>query len=216
MMKKVGIADVEKRYNQYPHEFSGGMLQRALIAMALVCKPKLLIADEPTTALDVTIQAQILELMKQLQAELNMSILFITHDLGSVAKMCNRVAVMYLGKIVELATVEEIYKNPQHPYTKGLIGSVHKIGSKKQDKLFSIEGTVPLALNLPKGCSFYERCHSRIDGVCNTKEPEITNIGQGHLLSCCAYQKEAEKAQASELNVSNGNRTGGNGGEKNE
>ena len=117
MMKMVGIANAEKRYDQYPHEFSGGMLQRALIAMALVCRPRLLIADEPTTALDVTIQAQILELMQSLQKELGMAILFITHDLGTVAKMCDRVAVMYLGKIVETGTAAEIYKNPQHPYT---------------------------------------------------------------------------------------------------
>lgn len=186
MMRKVGIANVEKRYNQYPHEFSGGMLQRALIAMALVCKPKLLLADEPTTALDVTIQAQILELMKELQKELGMSILFITHDLGTVAKMCDRVAVMYLGKIVETAPVEEIFQNPQHPYTKGLIGSVHKIGAKKAERLFSIEGTVPLAVNLPEGCGFYERCGERIDGVCNVKNPELTGIGKDHSVSCFA------------------------------
>jgi peptide/nickel transport system ATP-binding protein len=186
MMKKVGIANAEKRYDQYPHEFSGGMLQRALIAMALVCKPKLLIADEPTTALDVTIQAQILDLMKSLQGEFGMSILFITHDLGTVAKMCDRVAVMYLGKIVETASVEEIYKNPKHPYTKGLMGSVHKIASKKQERLFAIEGTVPMAFNLPKGCGFYDRCQERIDGVCNKENPELLDIGDGHLLSCFA------------------------------
>lgn len=186
MMKKVGIANAEKRYDQYPHEFSGGMLQRALIAMALVCNPKLLIADEPTTALDVTIQAQILELMKELQKDLNMAILFITHDLGTVAAMCDRVAVMYLGKIVEIAPVKDIYANPQHPYTKGLIGSVHKIGTKKEERLFSIEGTVPLALNLPPGCGFYERCYNRIDGVCNVKEPELTEISDGHAVACHA------------------------------
>ncbi|MGF7142067.1 peptide/nickel transport system ATP-binding protein [Anaerotaenia torta] len=186
IMKKVGIANAEKRYNQYPHEFSGGMLQRALIAMALVCKPKLLIADEPTTALDVTIQAQILELMKELQKEFGMSILFITHDLGTVSKMCDRVAVMYLGKIVETAPIDELYENPQHPYTKGLIGSVHKIGTKKTEKLFSIEGTVPLAMNLPPGCGFYDRCSERIEGVCNKREPVLTNAGNQHEVSCFA------------------------------
>ena len=186
MMKKVGIANAEKRYDQYPHEFSGGMLQRALIAMALVCNPKLLIADEPTTALDVTIQAQILELMKELQKDLNMAILFITHDLGTVAAMCDRVAVMYLGKIVEIAPVKDIYANPMHPYTQGLIGSVHKIGTKKQERLFSIEGTVPLALNLPPGCGFYDRCHKRIEGVCNVKEPELTEMSDGHMVACHA------------------------------
>ena len=186
VMKKVGIANAEKRYDQYPHEFSGGMLQRALIAMALVCNPKLLIADEPTTALDVTIQAQILELMKELQKDFGMSILFITHDLGTVARMCDRVAVMYLGRIVESATALEIFKNPQHPYTKGLIGSVHKIGTKNQEKLFSIEGTVPLALNLPAGCGFYERCTQRIEGVCNAYDPTLVQVGQDHQVACFA------------------------------
>ena len=186
VMRKVGIANAEKRYDQYPHEFSGGMLQRALIAMALVCNPKLLIADEPTTALDVTIQAQILELMKELQKSFGMSILFITHDLGTVARMCDRVAVMYLGRIVESAPVEEIYKNPQHPYTQGLIGSVHKIGTKGQDRLFSIEGTVPLALNLPAGCGFYDRCHKRIEGVCNVYDPTLVDVGNDHKIACFA------------------------------
>ena len=184
MMKKVGIANAEKRYDQYPHEFSGGMLQRALIAMALVCNPDLLIADEPTTALDVTIQAQILELMKSLQKEIGMSILFITHDLGIVAKVCDTVAVMYLGKIVEKAPVHEIFKNPKHPYTQGLIGSVHKIGGPKNEKLFSIEGTVPVALNLPAGCGFYDRCTKCIKGKCNVEEPELRKISENHIVSC--------------------------------
>lgn len=183
MMDRVGIADAEKRFQQYPHEFSGGMLQRALIAMSLVCNPKLLIADEPTTALDVTIQAQILELMKELQKEFKMSILYITHDLGTVAKMCDKVAVMYLGRIVEYATVMEIFKNPVHPYTKGLIGSVHTIGSSKE-KLFSIEGTVPLAMNLPDRCSFYDRCKSRDDNLCLAKEPCLKKIGEEHYVAC--------------------------------
>jgi peptide/nickel transport system ATP-binding protein len=195
VMKKVGIANAEKRYNQYPHEFSGGMLQRALIAMALVCNPKLLIADEPTTALDVTIQAQILELMQELQKDFGMSILFITHDLGVVAKMCDRVAVMYLGKIVESADAREIYANPQHPYTRGLIGSVHKIGSKKDEKLFSIEGTVPLAMNLPKACGFYDRCDARIEGLCNRAEPELVEVAPGHKIACFNCPHEACKAQ---------------------
>ena len=195
VMKKVGIANAEKRYDQYPHEFSGGMLQRALIAMALVCNPKLLIADEPTTALDVTIQAQILELMKELQKDFGMSILFITHDLGTVARMCDRVAVMYLGKIVETASAVEIFKNPQHPYTRGLIGSVHKIGTKGQEKLFSIEGTVPVAMNLPKRCGFYDRCDKRIEGVCDVREPELVSCGEGHQVACfaCTGCPQAEK-----------------------
>ena len=192
MMKLVGIANAEKRYDQYPHEFSGGMLQRALIAMALVCKPRLLIADEPTTALDVTIQAQILELMQELQKELRMAILFITHDLGTVAKMCDRVAVMYLGKIVETVTAKEIYKNPQHPYTRGLMGSVHKTGSLKADRLYSIEGTVPLALNLKPGCGFYDRCDARIEGVCDKVDPESVCLGGTHCVACHRCKKEVE------------------------
>lgn len=195
VMRKVGIANVGKRYNQYPHEFSGGMLQRALIAMALVCNPKMLIADEPTTALDVTIQAQILELMKSLQKDFNTAILFITHDLGVVAKMCDRVAVMYLGKIVESADTETIYANPQHPYTKGLIGSVHKIGGNRDERLFSIEGTVPLAMNLPSQCGFYDRCTVAIDGLCNKIEPELVEIEPGHKVACFACENEVCKAE---------------------
>ncbi len=190
MMRKVGIANAEKRYNQYPHEFSGGMLQRALIAMALVCNPALLIADEPTTALDVTIQAQILELMKEMQKEFNMAILFITHDLGVVAKMCDRVAVMYLGKVVESGSAERIYADPEHPYTRGLIGSVHKIGGRKDERLFSIEGTVPLAMNLPKACGFYDRCDARIEGLCDKADPELVEIEPGHQIACFACQNE--------------------------
>lgn len=195
MLERVGIPDARKRYHQYPHEFSGGMLQRALIAMALVCNPKLLIADEPTTALDVTVQAQILELMKGLQKDFDTSILFITHDLGVVAKMCDRVAVMYLGKIVESADAKEIYANPQHPYTRGLIGSVHKIGSKKQDRLFSIEGTVPLAMNLPKACGFYDRCDARIEGLCDKADPELIEVAPGHKIACFNCPHEACKAE---------------------
>ena len=182
-MSKVGIANPEKRYNQYPHEFSGGMLQRALIAMALVCNPRLLIADEPTTALDVTIQAQILELMKELQKEYKMAILFITHDLGTVARICDRVAVMYLGRIVEIGTVMDIFKNPLHPYTRGLLGSVHKIGGGK-GRLFSIEGTVPLAMNLENRCGFYDRCTYCDKDKCNQVDPELREVEEGHFVAC--------------------------------
>ena len=199
VMRKVGIANVEKRYDQYPHEFSGGMLQRALIAMALVCNPKLLIADEPTTALDVTIQAQILELMKSLQKDFGTAILFITHDLGVVAKMCDRVAVMYLGKIVESADATEIYANPQHPYTRGLIGSVHKIGSKKTDRLFSIEGTVPLAMDLPEACGFYDRCDARIEGLCDRADPELVEVAPGHKIACFNCPHEACQKHRAEV-----------------
>ena len=195
VMKKVGIANAEKRYNQYPHEFSGGMLQRAMISMALVCNPKILIADEPTTALDVTIQAQILELMKEMQKDFNMGILFITHDLGVVAKMCDRVNVMYLGRIVESGTTEKIYEDPEHPYTRGLMGSVHKIGQKKAERLFSIEGTVPLAMNLPRACGFYERCDARIEGLCDRAEPELVEVAPEHCVACFACQHPACQTQ---------------------
>ena len=201
VMKKVGIANAEKRYDQYPHEFSGGMLQRAMISMALVCNPSILIADEPTTALDVTIQAQILELMKEMQKDFNMGILFITHDLGVVARMCDRVHVMYLGRIVESGPTGTIYADPEHPYTRGLMGSVHKIGSRKQDRLFSIDGTVPLAMNLPKACGFYDRCDARIEGLCDKAEPELVEIAPDHKVACfaCKYEacrKAREKAEA--------------------
>ena len=194
MMKKVGIANAEKRYDQYPHEFSGGMLQRAMITMALVCHPKILIADEPTTALDVTIQAQILELMQTMQKDSDMGILFITHDLGVVARMCDRVNVMYLGKIVESGPSEIIYANPEHPYTNGLMHSVHKIGSRKQDRLYSIEGTVPLAMNLKPQCGFYERCDRRIEGLCDCAEPDLVEIEPDHRVACFACNNEACKA----------------------
>jgi peptide/nickel transport system ATP-binding protein len=189
MMERVGITDADKRFEQHPHEFSGGMLQRALIATSLVCNPRLLIADEPTTALDVTIQAQILELMKELQKEYNMSILYITHDLGTVARMCDKVAVMYLGKIVEFASVYDIFESPRHPYTKGLIGSVHKIGGSK-DKLFSIDGTVPLAMNLEDRCGFYDRCISREEGLCSGCEPSLKEISDGHYVACYVAEKQ--------------------------
>lgn len=183
MMRQVEITNAEKRYGQYPHEFSGGMLQRALIALALICGPSLLIADEPTTALDVTIQAQILSLLGTLQKELGMAILYITHDLGTVAQICDRVAVMYLGRIVEVAAVDEIFRNPIHPYTRGLIGSVHKIGGGRE-RLFSIRGSVPVAMNLPDRCSFYDRCDHCI-GACDGSEPPLVDVGQDHFVACC-------------------------------
>lgn len=183
VMKQVGIANPEKRYNQYPHEFSGGMLQRALIAMALSCQPRLLIADEPTTALDVTIQAQILDLLGELQKRSQMAILYITHDLGTVAQICDRVAVMYLGRIVELGTVHDIYTNPQHPYTKGLLGSVHRIGGGRE-RLYSIDGAVPLAMNLADRCGFKDRCTRCGEAGCNAPEPRLSQVGDGHYVAC--------------------------------
>ncbi|WP_284646133.1 ABC transporter ATP-binding protein [Paenibacillus silviterrae] len=189
MLRKVGISDEEKRFEQFPHEFSGGMRQRAMIAMSLSCNPELLIADEPTTALDVTIQAQVLELMKELQKEFGMAILLVTHDLGIIAEMCDEVAVMYLGKIVEQAPVKEIFNNPKHPYTKGLLHSMPKLG-RKNKRLESIEGTVPLALNMPPMCGFYDRCKDRIPGLCDKKAVPLTQIESDHTVRCFLYNEE--------------------------
>ncbi|EFU42093.1 oligopeptide/dipeptide ABC transporter, ATPase subunit [Paenibacillus vortex V453] len=158
MLKLVGIKNAEERFNQYPHEFSGGMRQRAMIAIALACKPTLLIADEPTTALDVTIQAQIMDVMKEMQERLGTSIILITHDLGVVAGMCDRVIVMYAGEVVETGTKWEIFKNPQHPYTKGLLRSMPRLDQKKDEPLIPIIGTPPDLIKPPVGCPFAARC----------------------------------------------------------
>lgn len=182
LLKLVGIPHPEQRAKQYPHEFSGGMRQRAMIAMALACGPKLLIADEPTTALDVTIQAQIINLMKQLQQQLGMAIILITHDLGVVAGMCSRVVVMYAGQVVETGPVREIYYRPQHPYTKGLLNSVPKIG-KERKPLTSIPGTPPDLLKPPVGCAFAPRC-SQAMKVCWQVSPEEVEVSEGHKTRC--------------------------------
>ncbi|MBP1966487.1 ABC transporter ATP-binding protein [Paenibacillus aceris] len=193
MLSKVGISDQEKRFDQFPHEFSGGMRQRAMISMALSCNPELLIADEPTTALDVTIQAQVLELMKGLQREFGMAILLVTHDLGIIAEMCDEVAVMYLGKIVEQSTVKEIFNNPKHPYTKGLLKSMPKLSGNRHTRLESIEGTVPMAMNMPPMCGFYERCTERVEGVCNKQAVPKTHISDHHMVRCFLYKAEGEE-----------------------
>jgi peptide/nickel transport system ATP-binding protein len=190
MLSKVGISDQEKRFDQYPHEFSGGMRQRAMISMALSCNPELLIADEPTTALDVTIQAQVLELMKRLQQEFGMAILLVTHDLGIIAEMCDEVAVMYLGKIVEQAPMKEIFRNPKHPYTKGLLRSMPRLGGNKTKRLESIEGSVPVPVNMPPMCGFYERCKDRIEGVCNMRSVPATQISGSHTVRCFLYSDQ--------------------------
>ncbi len=184
MLKKVGIANPEKRIDQYPHEFSGGMLQRALIAMMLCLNPTLLIADEPTTALDVTIQAQILELMLKLQREFGMSILFITHDLGVVANICDHVAVMYLGEIVEYGTTKQIFHHPQHPYTKGLLSSLPKMDQSREEKLFVIDGVVPLPVNMKPCCGFHERCGECMPGKCDRQNVEQVTVEKDHTVRC--------------------------------
>jgi oligopeptide transport system ATP-binding protein len=194
MLKLVGIPNPEKRVNQYPHEFSGGMRQRAMIAIALACKPKLLIADEPTTALDVTIQAQILDLMKELKSKLDTSIILITHDLGVVAGMAERIIVMYAGKIVESGTVDEIFYNPKHPYTWGLLKSVPRLDAENKEELIPIIGTPPDLFAPPVGCAFAARCVYSME-VCYECQPEETVDENGHLVSCFLQHPLSEKVE---------------------
>ena len=183
MLELVGINNVEKRMKQYPHEFSGGMRQRVMIAMGLICHPKLLIADEPTTALDVTIQAQILELMKNLQKKTHMGIIFITHNLGVVAEICDKVSVMYAGKIVEQGPVNDIFYQPSHPYTLGLLRSMPRVDAEEHERLIPIEGTPVDMLNPPEGCPFAPRCESCMK-ICLQKMPPYVEIGEGHRSAC--------------------------------
>ena len=183
VLHDVGIPMPEKRIDQYPHEFSGGMRQRVLIAMALACSPKLLIADEPTTALDVTIQAQILKLLKDLKESNNMSVILITHDLGVVASLCNRVEVMYGGLIMEEGLIEEIFYEPKHPYTKALLNSIPKIEGDEKVRLKPINGSAPSLLDPPKGCPFAERCEFAIE-KCFDKMPEYKSFSNSHKAMC--------------------------------
>ena len=193
MLKLVGIPSPEKRIDQYPHEFSGGMRQRAMIAMALSCEPKLLIADEPTTALDVTIQAQILELMKDLKDRLNTSIILITHDLGVVADVCTRIIVMYGGLIMEEGTTEEIFYKPQHPYTLGLMRSIPKMSDKEnKERLIPIDGTPPDLLKPPAGCPFAPRCDHAMK-ICMTQMPDYTKSSDTHRAACWLLHPDAPK-----------------------
>ena len=189
LLTLVGINEPEKRLKQYLHQLSGGMRQRVMIAIALACEPKLLIADEPTTALDVTIQAQILELMMELKKKIGMSIIMITHDLGIVASICKKIAVMYAGKIVEYGTVDEIFYNPRHEYTKGLLNSIPKLTEKEHKRLVTIEGTPVDLLDPPKGCPFAPRCDNCMR-VCINNMPEYTQINDDHYSACWLLQKE--------------------------
>ena len=186
ILRQVGMPNPEAILYAYPHNLSGGMRQRAMIAMALSCNPRVLIADEPTTALDVTLQAQVLELMRTMKSALDMSIIFITHDLGVVAEMADRVVVIYLGKVMEIATVDDLFHDPKHPYTKALIQSVPKTYGPIE-QLVPIEGTVPSPLEMPKGCKFHTRCPDFMPGLCDRKEPEITEVGEGHQVACFLY-----------------------------
>ncbi len=192
LLEKVRIPSPEQRIDQYPHEMSGGMKQRVMIAMALACKPDLLIADEPTTALDVTIQAQILDLLKNLQEEMGMAILLITHNLGVVAQFSRDVIVMYASKIAERASVEQLFKNPSHPYTKALLNSLPRPGERGK-RLESIKGTVPSPLQYPKGCHFSTRCLDVLS-QCAEQSPPLVQIGPGHETSCWLYEEAPQGA----------------------
>lgn len=186
ILRLTGIPSPEARVNEYPHQLSGGMQQRVMIAMALACEPKLLIADEPTTALDVTIQAQILELIVEMNQKLGMGVLFITHDLGVVSEVCTSVKVMYLGQIVEETTTERLFEMPLHPYTQGLIKSIPKLEGSRHDKLHVIEGTVPSFANIPLGCSFSTRCPFA-DEKCRNEEPTMEKVTADHSVKCWHY-----------------------------
>lgn len=189
MLKMAGIQMPEQRVDCYPHELSGGMRQRIMIAMALSCTPKLLIADEPTTALDPTIQAQILDLIRKLRQEIGMSVMYITHDLGVVAETCDRVMVMYAGKIVEKATVNQLFKNPAHPYTQGLLKAVPRLNAKKE-RLYAIEGMVPHFAEMPAGCSFHPRC-PYAQQQCIERRPMLRQVGREHYAGCWKVQEQA-------------------------
>ncbi len=183
----VGIPNPTERMQSFPYRLSGGQCQRAMIAMALSTKPRMLIADEPTTALDVTTQAQILNLLQQLQAEQGMAMIFITHDLGVIAEVADEVAVMYLGRIVEKAPVKELFNNPKHPYTQALLTSIPSIDAQPRERLPSISGSIPHPQNRPAGCPFHPRCPSFMPGVCDQKEPQLADVGVNHTASCFLY-----------------------------
>lgn len=189
MLKKVQIPNAEERAKQYPHQFSGGMRQRAMIAMALSCNPKLLIADEPTTALDVTIQAQIIDLLAEVRKEIDTAIILITHDLGVVASLADRIAVMYAGKVVETGTSDDIFYNPSHPYTSALLNSLPKHDTNKEDTLTSIPGTPPDLLMPPQGCGFASRCDKCMK-ICKEKQPPVFKVDEGHESSCWLLHKD--------------------------
>lgn len=189
MLAHVGMPQPEKNIDEYPFRLSGGMRQRAMIAMALSCHPQLLIADEPTTALDVTTEAQILELMRHLQAELGMAIMFITHDLGVIAEMADKVVVMYLGEVVESADVVSLFHDPKHPYTQALLHSIPKISDRSGGRLEPITGTVPDPYTSLPGCPFHPRCSKAIKGICEIVEPRLVQVAPGHRVSCHLYSE---------------------------
>ena len=191
-LKEVGIPNPKESMNRYSWELSGGLRQRAMIGMALTCNPSLLIADEPTTAIDVTTQAQVLNLIRDLQQKNKMSIIFITHDLGVIAQLADDVIVMYLGQIMEKGTVDEIFHNPKHPYTQALLKSIPGIKTKNRAKLPTIEGSIPHPSNRPKGCLFYQRCVDAIAGTCNQTPPELLPIQKQQYVSCLKYDRKSD------------------------
>lgn len=192
MLNRVRLPNPERLYDTYPYQLSGGMRQRIMIAMGLLTRPQLLIADEPTTALDVTTEAQILDLLSELQEDMGMSILYITHNLGVVAEMVESSIVMYLGKIVEQADVITLFEDAKHPYLQALLRSIPKVGEKSDSRLASIRGMVPNPLNIPSGCPFHPRCPKAMRGLCNVKLPAMTDLGSGHLVRCFLYNDAAE------------------------
>ena len=194
LLRLVGISGAAERVDNYPHQFSGGMRQRAMIAMALSCNPVLLIADEPTTALDVTIQAQILELIRGLQKRLGMAVMFITHNLGVIAQIADTVAIMYLGQVVEFGPVREILRNPKHPYTVDLLRAVPRLGKTAGQRLVAIEGSIPSPFERPTGCPFHPRCSRMMSGRCEVYNPAITHLNDQHMVRCLLYEPEKQNA----------------------
>ncbi|HEX5414804.1 MAG TPA: ABC transporter ATP-binding protein [Chloroflexota bacterium] len=195
LLKRVGIPRPEQRVDSFPYQLSGGLRQRAMIAMALACDPKLLIADEPTTALDVTTQAQVLDLLRQLQEQNHMAVMLITHNLGVVAEMAEDVVVMYLGRVVEQGPVDAIFYDPKHPYTRALLRSIPSLDAPPREKLPTIPGTIPHPNNRPNGCPFHPRCASFVRGLCDKEEPPTTEVALGHRVSCFLYRGPEEAAR---------------------
>jgi peptide/nickel transport system ATP-binding protein len=189
MLQKVGIPKPAQRVDSYPHELSGGQRQRVMVAVALSCQPFMLIADEPTTALDVSIEAQILDLMRGLQESVNMAIMFITHNLGVIAEMAEEITVMYMGKQVERAKTVDLFYEAKHPYTQALLKSIPKVGKKSSERLASIEGMVPDPFNLPPGCVFHPRCPAYMPGKCDRIVPTTQKVGEDHMVSCLLYEE---------------------------
>ena len=201
MLDRVGIPTPDKRVDDYPHQFSGGMRQRAMIAMALSCDPDLLIADEPTTALDVTVQAQILDLIRDLQSEFNSAVIIITHDLGVVAELADDIMVMYAGRSMEYASGQEVFERPQHPYTWGLLGSMPRMDRERTERLIPITGSPPSLINVPSGCPFHPRCafESRTNGASRTERPEFREVQPGHFVACHLTDEERRHIWETEI-----------------